>query len=336
MSEGVIRRKVTAARGEMAEGGPGADRGWRLALARAARDQLKAALEVSTLTQARVGLAEVLEVPPDRALVAVLEGPGEGLGMLALSPEVFQAMVEVLTIGRVAQTAAAARKPTRTDAAMLAPMIDAALIDLEAGLAEEADLTWAGGWRYASFLEDPRPLGLMLEDIAYRLLTVEVDLSLGARRGRVVLALPAEGRGRKPRSKAAGAIADTVAAERRFAEELAEQLSGAEVRLEAVLTRVSLPLSRVVGLAVGDQLVLSAAGLDKISLEGLDGRKMAEGRLGQNRGLRAVRLTAGVSAGRGPAPTADAAVLAQSGALQDRDAGVPDKAGQALALRQSA
>jgi flagellar motor switch protein FliM len=97
----VIRRKVTAARGEMAEGGPGADRGWRLALARAARDQLKAPLEVTMLAQARVSLAEVLEVPPDRAPVAVLEGPGEGLGMLALSPEVFQAMVEVLTIGRV-------------------------------------------------------------------------------------------------------------------------------------------------------------------------------------------------------------------------------------------
>lgn len=332
MSEGVIRRKVTAARGEMAEGGPGADRGWRLALARAARDQLKAPFEVTTLAQARVGLAEVLEVPPDRALVAVLEGPGEGLGMLALSPEVFQAMVEVLTIGRVAQTAAAARKPTRTDAAMLAPMIDAALIDLEAGLAEEADLTWAGGWRYASFLEDPRPLGLMLEDVAYRLVTVEVDLSLGARRGRVVLALPAEGRGRK----AAGAISDTVAAERRFTEELAEQVSSAEVRLEAVLTRVSLPLSRVVGLAVGDQLVLNAAALDKISLEGLDGRKMAEGRLGQNRGLRAVRLTVGVNAGRGSAPMADPAVLTPSGALADSSSGATDSTDQVPAVRQSA
>jgi flagellar motor switch protein FliM len=336
VSEGVIRRKVTAARGEMAEGGPGADRGWRLALARAARDQLKAPLEVTMLAQARVGLAEVLEVPPDRALVAVLEGPDEGLGMLALSPEVLQAMVEVLTIGRVAPMAAAARKPTRTDAAMLAPMIDAALIDLEAGLAEEADLTWAGGWRYASFLEDPRPLGLMLEDIAYRLVTVEVDLSLGARRGRVVLALPAEGRGCKPRSKAAGAISDTVAAERRFAEELAEQVSSAEVRLEAVLTRVSLPLSQVVGLSVGNQLVLNAAALDKISLEGLDGRKMAEGRLGQNRGLRAVRLTVGVNAGRGSAPMADPAVLTPSGALADSSSGATDSTDQATPVRQSA
>ena len=338
MSEGVIRRKVAAARGDMAEGGPGADRGWRLALARAARDQLKAPLEVTMLSQARVGLAEVLEVPPERALVAVLEGPGEGLGMLALSPEVFQAMVEVLTIGRVAPVASAPRKPTRTDAAMLAPMIDGALIDLEAGLAEEADLIWAGGWRYASFLEDPRPLGLMLEDFAYRLVTVEVDLALGARQGRVVLALPAEGRGRKPRDKALGAVSDLAAAERRFAEDMAEQVSNAQVRLDAVLTRLSLPLSRVVGLAVGDQLVLNAAALDKISLEGLDGRKMAEGRLGQNRGLRAVRLTIGLSAGRGPAPplAGDGAVPTHGSSATAQPVDVPDPASLPATLRQSA
>ena len=338
MSEGVIRRKVAAARGDMGEGGPGADRGWRLALARAARDQLKAPLDVTSLAQARVSLAEVLEVPPERALVAVLEGPGEGLGMLALSPEVFQAMVEVLTIGRVAPVASAARKPTRTDAAMLAPMIDAALIDLEAGLAEEADLTWAGGWRYASFLEDPRPLGLMLEDFAYRLVTVEVDLALGARQGRVVLALPAEGRGRKPRDKALGAASDTAAMERRFAEDMAEQVSHAQVRLDAVLTRLSVPLSRVASLAVGDQLVLSAAALDKISLEGLDGRKMAEGRLGQNRGLRAVRLTVGVSAGRGPvAPLAgDGAAATYASAGSGRPSDPPDPASLPDTLRQSA
>jgi flagellar motor switch protein FliM len=176
----------------------------------------------------------------------------------------------------------------------------------------------------------------MLEDVAYRLVSVEVDLALGARRGRVVLALPAEGRGRKPRSKAAGAISDTVAAERRFAEELAEQLSGAEVRLEAVLTRVSLPLSQVVGLSVGNQLVLNAAALDKISLEGLDGRKMAEGRLGQNRGLRAVRLTVGVNAGRGSAPMADSAVLTPSGTSAESRSGTTESTDQATALRQSA
>ena len=49
-------------------------------------------------------------------------------------------------------------------------MVDAALEGLEIALAEEADLIWADGFRYASFLDDPRPLGLLLEDIAYRCL----------------------------------------------------------------------------------------------------------------------------------------------------------------------
>jgi flagellar motor switch protein FliM len=35
---------------------------------------------------------------------------------------------------------------------------------------------------------------------------------------------------------------------------------------------------------------LSSAALDRIVLEGLDGRPLATGRLGQNRGMRAVRL----------------------------------------------
>ena len=60
---GVIRRKLAASRVEAAEGGPGADRGWRLALARAARDQMKLPLEVAGLALSRVGLADVLEAP---------------------------------------------------------------------------------------------------------------------------------------------------------------------------------------------------------------------------------------------------------------------------------
>lgn len=140
MAEGVIRRKLTSARAEPGDGGPGADCVWRVALARAARDHLKLPLEVKALALSRAGLAEVLELPPDLSLLAVLEGPGEGLGVLVLSPDVVQAMIEALTLGKLATAASAPRKPTRTDAAMVAPMIDAALVDLEETLADEADL----------------------------------------------------------------------------------------------------------------------------------------------------------------------------------------------------
>jgi flagellar motor switch protein FliM len=46
------------------------------------------------------------------------------------------------------------------------------------------------------------------------------------------------------------------------------------------------------GLAAGDLVPLPMAALDRIGFEGLDGRRLAEGKLGQNRGMRAVRLSA--------------------------------------------
>ena len=72
---------------------------------------------------------------------------------------------------------------------------------------------------------------------------------------------------------------------------MAERVNGAQCRLEAVLSRLTLPLSEVMKLTEGMVLALPQAGVDQISLEGCDGRRVAEGRLGQNRGMRAIRLS---------------------------------------------
>lgn len=298
--DNVLRRKILASRPQVSEGGPGADRGWRLALARAARDDMKLGLDVAGLTLERRSLAELLEVTPDHGLITVLDGPREGLGLLMVSAPVLAGMIEAQTIGRVATGPIAARKPTRTDAAMVAGMIDAALSGLEVALAQEADLVWAGGFRYASFLEDARPLGLLLEDIPYRVLTADVSLGQGARTGAVILALPAEGRGMMPQNAPAPTV-DVHGPS--FADALALQVEAADCVLQAVVARVSLPLSRLMDLRVGEVMALPRAGIDRISFEGLDGRAVAEGRLGQNRGMRAVRLTPAEAAARLPAVT---------------------------------
>jgi len=308
--DNVIRRKIAAARAQMAEGGPGADRGWRLALARAARDCLGLPLEVTALAMQRASLAELLELPPSQALIAVLQGPAEGMGLLILSPPVLAAMIEAQTLGKVATAPIASRKPTRTDAAMVAPTLDAALEGLEQALAQEADLHWAGGFRYASFLDDPRPLGLLLEDIDYRVLTADLSLGLGARHGAVLLAVPAQGKGVLPVVALAGP--DTAAQTgQAFAQALADQLDAVSCVLDAVVSRVSLPLARVMALKVGEVITLPRAAIDRISFEGLDGRALAEGRLGQNRGMRAIRLAGGDGAALRSAQTAAAPALAE-------------------------
>lgn len=280
-----MRRKLAAGAQAAAEGGPGADRSWRLSLARAARDLAHLPLEVPRLVPERRSLAELLELPQDRSLLAVLEGPAEGLGLIVLAPEVLAGVIEMQTTGRVSAQPATPRRPTRTDAAMVAGLIDAALVGLEAELAEEADLVWAGGFRYASFLEDARPLGLLLEDVAYRVLRAEVSLAQGAKRGEVILALPAEGRGRRPRA------ADSANLVPEFALELADRILGCEAVLQAVLARLSMPLATVMALEPGELLVLPKAQLGHVQLEGADGRRLSTGRLGQTGGMRALRLT---------------------------------------------
>ncbi len=279
---------MAAARLELAEGGPGADRGWRIALGRAARDALNLPLEVTALALEKRSLAELLELTPDRALIAVLEGPGDGLGVIILSADILAGMTEQLTVGRVNPGPATARKPTRTDAAMVAGTIDAALTELEMALAEEADLVWAGGFRYASFLDDPRPLGLLLDDCPYRLLRAEVTLALGTKKGEILLALPADGRGQRLvnyRGKTKPSEQGPA-----FSQALAERVSGADCTLVAVVARLSMPLAAVMALVEGQILPLPMAALDRISVEGIDGRRLAEGMLGQNRGMRAIRL----------------------------------------------
>lgn len=289
ISGGVMRRKITASKAALAEGGPGADRGWRLALARAARDRLSMALDVTALSIHNRSLAELLEMPPLHALIAVLQGPADCMGLLVLSPTVLAAMTEAMTLGKVATAPLVTRRPTRTDAAMVADTLDTALEGLDAVLAQEADLIWAGGFRYASFLDDPRPLGLLLEDIEYRVISTEVSLGHGARAGAILLALPAEGRGQHPALPFGGQKSDENDGPV-FAQALASQVEEANCILDAVLSKVSLPLARVLDLKIGEIVTLSRAGIDRIHFEGLDGRALAEGKLGQHRGMRAIRL----------------------------------------------
>ena len=199
--QNIIRRKVAAPKAASVPGGPGADRSWRVSLARAVRDKLQTTLDFRSLTLERRSLAEIIELVPPRALIAILDGPDEGLGIIALDPQIMAGFIEAQTIGKVKSTDLVARKTTRTDAAMVAGVIDLALQGLEQGLAEEADLTWAGSFRYASFLDDPRPLGLLMEDVPYKVLRAEIDLAGGARKGEIMLALPADGRGIAPAPK---------------------------------------------------------------------------------------------------------------------------------------
>jgi flagellar motor switch protein FliM len=309
----VLRRKIDRARPPQAEGAPGADRGWRLALARATRDAMGLDIEFRQLTITRAGLAEVLDLAPMHALVALLDGPQGGLGVLMLGPSVTAALIEMQTLGHLSARPPPSRKPTRIDAAMVAGVVDRALAGLDQALAEEADRVWAGGYRYGSYLDEVRPLGLMLEEESYRVLSAEVTLGDGGRAGPVILVLPAIGRGDAPKTGDDHAVDPA----RHFSAALATQVEQAECWLDAVIGRLVFPIGRVLAMAPDEVIALPQSALDAITLEASDGRRIARARLGQNRGMRALKISLA------EAPVRAASAAAPSAAAPEVEPAVP-------------
>jgi flagellar motor switch protein FliM len=308
----VLRRKAGAARAG-ARQRPEVERAIGLALARAAQDMMSLPIELGQIEGGRATLVELLDMPEPLALFAMLEGPGESLGFVMVTAPALAALIESQTIGRVTAAEPVARRPTRTDAAMTAGLIDRLFAEVERSLGAAQDAAWVVGYRYASFLDDPRPLGLLLEDTTYRV--CRLDLGFGApvaKRGAILIALPATPRaGAAPRRQALAAASPASASDellslREPGQEAAEAAAAAALRwsrsleaavmatpatLDAVLERVSMPLAAVLTLRPGMLLPLPTAALERLALEGPGGRRLAEGRLGQTRGLRAVRLS---------------------------------------------
>lgn len=283
----VLRGRVDRARSQLAAvAGGTVEQAWDIALRRAAQDSISLRLEVTLCRLRQMSLTELLDMPGVRSMIGILDGPAEAMGVIVLSPEVLAGLVEIQTVGSVTTHAPAARKPSRTDAAMVAGFFDCALTELDMALSGQPESFWAAGFRYASFLDDPRPLALMLEDTAWQVAEAEVSLGGGAKTGRILLALPAVGRGSRATVEAGQLAAEAA----RFTADLREQVDHASATLEAVLVRMQVDLSELIRLGVEDVLPLFGASLETVQLETSDGRRVATARLGQARGMRALRI----------------------------------------------
>jgi flagellar motor switch protein FliM len=287
-SEGVIGRRLRVARDDAMAVVLGGERAWGLALARAARDTIKLPIAVKDTANAKLSLSEVLELPPEKGMIILLHGPNEAIGMLLFSNTVLASLVEIQTIGKLVAQAPTPRKPTRTDASMSRPLVDDALFGFETAVADLADMQWARGFRFASFLDDPRPLALLLEDVPYRVLKLGISMAHGARTGEVILVLPALLHAVVQLPQDTQTPQPISSAD--FQADLLTQIEGADCILQAVLTRLTLPLCDLMALTPGQVMAFPHASLDRISLEGMDGRKVVGCHLGQRNGMRALRI----------------------------------------------
>lgn len=255
----------------------------RLALAQAADRQCDMAVAVKAVEQVQIPVSGLAAALAEGGLLILLDGPeGQG-GALRLDAAFLAALIEMQTTGRVTARPGEMRAVTRTDAAIAAPLIDATLERFADLLTEEAADHWGAGWRFGAMAEDIRSLGLVLTEAEYHHFRLMVEIGEVAQPGMLSLLLPV-------RSGPAPDLPGAPDAAQR-AVTLEHSALDAPVSVEAVLTRLSLPLDRVCTLQAGDLLPFPVDHPLSVRLEVGPRHKLARARLGQVNGMRAVRLT---------------------------------------------
>ncbi len=343
-TETILKRMTRTGPEDAAPGAPMRVLG--AAIARAAEALFGLPVAVTEVSDLGVTLADLGERIEDRALLTLVEGDGERLGLAALSSELFSALIEMLTTGRLATGTFAERRPTRTDAALCSEFVDRVMTEADA-LAPEGDSPWEdweGRFRYASCVEDARLLALLMEDTRYRLYRAAFTLGGGGTRsGLLTLALP-------ERQRAQAAPDATVAQAAEWQGSLVDTVLEARAGILAVLARVQQSVSELVAMQEGSLLRLPDDAFSSVRIEGAGGRLVSLAKLGQYRGYLAVRLTGAPDLAReaeefapATAATEGTAVVTKpglSGADQARDgarsATVPARNGDGEDLKATA
>lgn len=281
-------------------------------LGRVAEKLLRLPVFAQQIQFSEVSAAELSERFPEWSLFAILEGRSDALGVMSLCPQFLTSIIEMQATGRVSSRAAPARRPTRTDATIAAEFVNSFLGDLGRHLPAPQQLPDFAAFRYATYLDDPRPLGLMLDDLPFWLLTLQFRAGAGGQRNCTLhLALPVT-----PQAQSGFVLQLPMTDDPEpipvpplpdGGDTLAKAVQDAPVDLVGILARRNLSLHALRGLTVGSLIPLPAKALAQIRLETPRGQLIAQGRLGEADGQYALRLRANAA----PDDRPEAADIAQ-------------------------
>jgi flagellar motor switch protein FliM len=253
----------------------------RLALVKAASDAGGLVLRVAS-TADDVGQLGDLLGGLDKGLMLVgLDRRGALAGFVAVDMQLRAAMVEVQTTGRLLDQPADDRPATGADKALCDPLLVAFLSALPPAVMCTAYEGWVDDVTVGDRLADSRLAGLLLEDGDYRVLRMNVELGSGDRLGEVMLVLPVQAAPMMPEEPAPVMDWDTA---------FSAAVQDAPAMLTARLHQFKMPLGRAQALRVGQVVPLPGCTVNSVRLIATDGRCVAQAKLGQSAGHRAVRI----------------------------------------------
>jgi len=259
-----------------------ASRAVRLAVAKVADDSVGLVLTVKDMNEDLHPLDDVVAALDDDLMLIELQRDGALAGIIALDMQLRAAVMEMQTVGSLIAMAAEPRPATGTDKTMCDPLLDQLLQALPPAMAGSELDGFVHGCTSGRRIASVRAAGLVLADCDYRILRIAIDLGVADRQGLLVIALPPI------------AQPDPIEPERiddmDWGVQFRSVAANAQATLTAHLHKFSIPLARTQSLQVGQVLPLTGCDVHSVRLISLDGKKVAQAKLGQFGGMRAVRI----------------------------------------------
>ncbi|WP_299986773.1 FliM/FliN family flagellar motor C-terminal domain-containing protein [uncultured Ruegeria sp.] len=301
MTKSALARKLSA--GQSGSDAPRSIlRALRLGLARAAGEGLGLALTVIGAKQAIRAQGDIARRIQDGWLLLLFASDQGCVAAVCLDPGCVSAIVQQQTIAMVTADPPPERPFTDTDAAMVAPLVEDMLGRARDLVEAPPDLASLSGFEFATRAEDRRSLILALVDEAYRMFDLKVELAGGARQAEVLVLLP-------DRRHSFDECADDPAQPGLSL----DQASGVmRVELNTVISRMTVPLTALSNLSVGDVLPLQGARVDRVEVLSIDRTRATIGRLGQCGGMRAVRINEDHTAPKLPSKDQETFLVSQT------------------------
>ncbi|MCR8825766.1 FliM/FliN family flagellar motor switch protein [Pseudosulfitobacter koreensis] len=283
----VLHRKTAAGQQQHQARSVTVAKAMRLSIAKVAKDVFNMAMQAIGLVVEERSQEACIEMMDDIALLVLLDGPQGRVGAAMIDAGLVGGLIQQQTMGRVLPAMDDPRPMTETDAAMCAPMLDALFERAANAVEDEADRALLQGYSFGVRAEEPRLVGMALEEPVYRVIRLTLDQARGARQGDLVLFLPPVA----DPDDGTRSIADhaEVSAEGATAN-LTDVVMHLEAELMVQLCQLRMNLADLTGLAAGDTLLLPLGTFPKTRIIAQSGKCLGTGTLGQVDGLRALKL----------------------------------------------
>jgi flagellar motor switch protein FliM len=186
------------------------------------------------------------------------------------------------TMGRLSAQKPENRAPTGTDKIMCDPLLAAFLSALPQALAGTTFGGWVDDIQLQGQIDSKRWAGLNLRDCPYRVVRMTTDLGIADRQADIVIALPVITAAQEPDAIPSACINWTAAFQ--------ASVAVAPACLDAHLHSFKMPIGAAQSLAVGQVVPLPGCTVNSVRLRAPDGKIVAQAKLGQVGGMRALRV----------------------------------------------